>query len=273
MLMMARVRLDEKLAACLPPDHAERSAMLLLESKEKLSTPPPSPPRSRDTPEGAWPRFSGNFEDLAWFRRAWEMHVQQFHHEVAPEVLVGGMRKFCVPRGLSRMIEPARNPEEAWRMLESYFNRETRMLDESIEEILSYGRMVNDSQTLAHYSRILMAIRDAKQMGRLSDLLTDERIGAMMELVPRKENGYWGCDLKGVRPKDRPVVFYSFVRLRALELGSNTAPFRFQLKDPEELEPAWEGPCLMEDLCGGSHVPEECDLFLGLSQRDRLAEG
>ncbi len=46
------------------------------------------------------------------------------------------------------------------------------MLDESIEEILSYGRMVNDAQTLAHYSRILMAIRDAKQMGRLSDLLT-----------------------------------------------------------------------------------------------------
>ncbi len=71
---------------------------------------------------------------------------------------------------------------------------------------------------------------DAKQIGRLSDLLTDERIGALMERVPRKENGYWGCDLKGVRPKDRPVVFYSFVRFRALELGSNTAPFRFQLK-------------------------------------------
>ncbi len=93
----------------------------------------------------------------------------------------------------------------------------------------------------------------------------------MMELVPRKENGYWGCDLKGVRPKDRPVVFYSFVRFRALELGSNTASFRFQLKDPEELEPAWEGPCLMGNLCGGSHVPEECDLFIGLSQGDRLA--
>ncbi len=53
-------------------------------------------------------------------------------------------------------------------------------------------------------------------------------------------------------------------------MGSNTVPFRFQLKDPEELEPAWEGPCLMGDLCGGSHVPEECDLFIGLSQSDRL---
>ncbi|MFN9901831.1 MAG: hypothetical protein ACK55Z_24215, partial [bacterium] len=34
-LMMARVRLDEKLAVCLPPDHAERSARLLLESMKQ----------------------------------------------------------------------------------------------------------------------------------------------------------------------------------------------------------------------------------------------
>ncbi len=64
-----------------------------------------------------------------------------------------------------------------------------------------------------------MAIRDAKQLGRLSDLLTDERINALMEIVPRKENGYWRHDLTGVRAKDRPVTFYSFVRLRALEWG------------------------------------------------------
>ncbi len=82
-----------------------------------------------------------------------------------------------------------------------------------------------------------MAIRDAKQIGRLSDLLTDERIGAMMELVPKKENDYWRGDLKGVRSKDRPVAFYSFVRLRALELGSNTSPYRFQLKESEERNP------------------------------------
>ncbi len=129
--------------------------------------------------------------------------------------------------------------------MESYFNRETRMLDRSIEEILGHGGMVNDTQTLAHYSRILLAIRDAKQLGRLSDLLTDERINALMEIVPRKENGYWRHDLAGVRPKDRPVAFYSFVRLWALELGSNTSPFRFLQEDPEESEPAWEGPCLM----------------------------
>jgi hypothetical protein len=73
-----------------------------------------------------------------------------------------------------------------------------------------------------------------------------------------------------VRPKDRPVAFYSFVRLRALELGSNTSPLRILEDDPEEPEPAWEGPCLMGDLCGGSHAPERCSLFTGLSPGDQL---
>jgi hypothetical protein len=168
------------------------------------------------------------------------------------------------------MIESARDPEEAWRIMESYFNRETRTLDRSIDDILSYGRMVNDSQTLAHYSRILMPIRDAKQLGRLSDLLTDERINALMEIVPRKENSYWKYDQVGVRPKDMPVAFYSFVRLRAVELGSNTSPLRILEDDPEEQEQAWEGPCLMGDLCGGSHAPEKCSLFIDLSPEDWL---
>jgi hypothetical protein len=168
------------------------------------------------------------------------------------------------------MIEPARDPEEAWRIMESYFDRETRILDELITDILSHERMVNDSQTLAHYSRILMAIRDAKQLGRLSDLLTEDRIKALMEIIPRKENSYWEQDQMGVRPKDMPVAFYSFVRARALELGSNTSLLRMRQDDPEEQGPTWEGPCMMGDLCGGSHAPKKCSLFMGLSPEDRL---
>ena len=131
------------------------------------------------------------------------------------------------------------------------------MLDRSIDEILGYGRMVNDRQTLAHYSRILMAIRDAKQLGRLSDLLTDERISALMEIVPRKENSYWKHDQVGVRPRDRPVAFYSFVRLRALELGFNTSPLRVLEDDPEEVEPAWEGLCMMRPCMWGEPCTRE----------------
>jgi hypothetical protein len=168
------------------------------------------------------------------------------------------------------MIETARDPGEAWQIMESYFNRQTRILDELISDILSHERMVNDSQTLAHYSRILMAIREAKEIGRLPDLLKDSRIKALMEIIPRKESNYWRQDQVGVRPKDMPVAFYSFIRARALELGSNAASMRVVRDNLDEQGPVWEGPCMMGDLCGGSHAPEGCSLFMSLSSEDRL---
>ncbi len=240
------------------------------ESTERPSAPPPSPPDQDGTSEGEWPWFSGRMEDLPWFRQAWETHVTRFHHGLAPDVLVGGMRKYCVPRGVSRMIEPARDPGEAWRILESYFNRQTRILDELISDILSHERMVNDSQTLVHYSRILMAIREAKEIGRLPDLLRDSRIKALMEIIPKKESNYWRQDQMGVRPKDMPVPFYSFIRAMALELGSNAASMRMVRDDLDEQWPTWEGLCVMVDLCGGSHAPEGCSLFMDLAPEDRL---
>jgi hypothetical protein len=107
------------------------------EDTGRPSAPPPSPPEQSDTSEGAWPWFSGRMEDLPWFRQAWETHVKRFHHGLAPDVLVGGLRKYCMPRAASRMLEPARDPGEAWRILESHFGRQTRILDELISDILS----------------------------------------------------------------------------------------------------------------------------------------
>jgi hypothetical protein len=125
-------------------------------------------------------------------------------------------------------------------------------------------------QTLAHYSRILMAIREAKEIGRLPDLLTNSRIGALMEVHPKKESNYWRQEQMGVRPNDLPVAFYSFVRARALELGSNAASTRVARDDIDEQEATWEGPCVLGDLCGGSHAPERCSLFVDLAPEDCL---
>ncbi len=60
-LMMARVRLDEKLAACLPPDHAERLARMLLQSmnQESGEEKPRAPPPSRRN-KGTTPREHGH---------------------------------------------------------------------------------------------------------------------------------------------------------------------------------------------------------------------
>jgi hypothetical protein len=65
------------------------------------------------------------------------------------------------------VIEPARDPMEAWRLLESLFGRQTAIIDDLISQLLSTERVVNDAQILAHYSRILMVIREAKELGML----------------------------------------------------------------------------------------------------------
>ncbi len=74
----------------------------------------------------------------------------------------------------------------------------------------------------------------------------------------------------GVIPKDLPVAFYSFARARGLELGSNAASTRVARDDVDEHEAAWEGSCVLGDLCGGSHAPERCRLFVDLAPEDHL---
>jgi hypothetical protein len=123
---------------------------------------------------------------------------------------------------------------------------------------------------LAHYSRILMADREAKELGRLPDLLTISRVGALMEVLPKKEGNYWRQEQVGVCPKDLPVAFYSFARARALELGSNAASTRVARDDVDEQEAVWEGQCVLGDLCRGSHAPEKCTLFVDLTSEDPL---
>jgi hypothetical protein len=141
-LRTARMQLEKKLAVSLRADHGERTARMLLQrlnqegDTERPSALPLSPPEQNGASEGAWPWFSGRMEDLPWFRQTWEAHVKRFHHGLAPEVLVGGLRKYCMPRAANRMIEPARDPGEAWRILESHFCRQMRIIDELISELL-----------------------------------------------------------------------------------------------------------------------------------------
>jgi hypothetical protein len=108
----------------------------------------------------------------------------------SPEVLVGGLRKYCMARGTSRVIEQAHDPMEAWRLLESHFSRQTAIIDDLMSQLLSKDRVVNDAQILAHNSNVLMAIREAKELERLQDFLTPGRMEMLLEVLPKKEVGY-----------------------------------------------------------------------------------
>jgi hypothetical protein len=116
----------------------------------------------------------------------------------------------------------------------------------------------------------LRAIREAKELGRLRDLLTPSRVETLLEVLPKKEGNYWRREQVGVAAEDLPVTFYIFVKGRAQELGSNATATRIARDVEVARGPDWEGPCVLGDLCGESHAPDECCLFGNLAPGDRL---
>jgi hypothetical protein len=73
-----------------------------------------------------------------------------------------------------------------------------------------------------------------------------------------------------VTAKNMPVAFYVFARRKAQELCSNAATARITHDTPPARSKAWEGVCMMGDLCGKSYMPEACSMFGELAPRDRL---
>jgi len=92
----------------------------------------------------------------------------------------------------------------------------------------------------------------------------------LLEALPKKEGNYWRREQLGVATGDMSVAFYVFARRRAQELCSNAAA----AKIAQDAQPArgldWKRSCVLGDLCGGSHAPEECRLFGDLAPGGRL---
>jgi hypothetical protein len=131
-------------------------------------------------------------------------------------------------------------------------------------QLLSSERAVNDAQILTCYNKILRAIWEAKELERLQDFLTPNQVQTLLAVLPKKEVNYWRLEQMDVSAEDMLVAFYVFARRWAQELCSNAAaaqPTRSMV---------WEGPCVLGDLCGESHVPDACHMFRELAPKDRL---
>ncbi len=99
---------------------------------------------------------------------------------------------------------------------------------------MSSERAANDTLILAYYNKILRAIREAKELERLQDFLTPNRMEALLEVLPKKEVNYLRREQMGVAAEDMSVAFYVFARRRAQELCSNAAA----AKIAQEAQPA-----------------------------------
>jgi hypothetical protein len=95
------------------------------------------------------------------------------------------------------------------------------IIDDLMSQLLTTERVVNDAQILAQYSKVLIEIREAKELERLQDFLTPGGMEMLLEILPKKEVSYWRWEQSGVEAKNMAVAFYLFVRRRAQELGSN----------------------------------------------------
>jgi hypothetical protein len=75
-LKAGRLKLDAELSAGREVGRNGRGALAPRadlgsgKSSRRPSAPPPSPPDREDSSEGAWPWFSGQLDDLLWFKRA-----------------------------------------------------------------------------------------------------------------------------------------------------------------------------------------------------------
>ncbi len=158
--------------------------------------------------------------------------MKHFPPDLTPEMLVEGLRKYCMVREMSKMIERARNPTEAWLILESHFDRQTALNDGLMPQLLNSERVVNDAQILAYYNKVLRAIREAKALERLQDFLTSNQIETLLTVLPKKEVNYWRLEQMDATAEDMSVAFYVFARRRAQELCSNAAAARITQDAP-----------------------------------------
>jgi hypothetical protein len=202
--------------------------------------------------------------------RAWEDHVKHFHPDLSDKMLTEGLHEHCMARDTSKAIKRARSLKEVWLLLEAHFDRQTAFIDGLVSQLLSSERAMNDSQILSYYNKVLRAIREAKELERLQDFLTPNQIETLFTVLPSMEVNYWRMEQIDVSAEDMPVEFYFFAggELR------NCAQMPLREDHPRgnlAQATAWEGPCVLGDLCKENHMPEVCSMFEELSPRDRLA--
>jgi hypothetical protein len=103
-LKAGRLRFDAKLSAGWEARQDEQKVdTLRLDSRaEEKPRRPGAPllnPQAQEVlSEEAWSWFSGQLDNLLWFKRAWEDHVKHFHPGLSPEVLVEGLHNYSMAR-------------------------------------------------------------------------------------------------------------------------------------------------------------------------------
>jgi hypothetical protein len=110
----------------------------------------------------------------------------------------------------------------------------------------------------------------------VSSHVTRDQLDMLLSMLPAAESFLWGHRGEKVHPDDTPDLFYDFCRERAEELNAQVVslgrPERaVQAPAKSQDRPSWQGPCVLGELYGGSHMLEVCQLFEAMTPEGRLA--
>ncbi len=105
--------------------------------------------------------------------------------------------------------------------------------------------------------------------------MTMDQLDMLLCALPSKETFLWGRQGERVHPDDMPDVFYDFCKGRAEELKAQILAPRgaeraTQAPAASPSHPGWQGPCVLGELYGGSHMPEVFQLFEAMTPEGRL---
>jgi hypothetical protein len=107
--------------------------------------------------------------------------------KLSKRVLIERVHKYCVTISIGKVIEGAWSLVEMWLRLETHFDRQTALVDGLLSQLFKSDRVVNDTQVLSYYDKVLQAIQKAEELDRMRDLLTPNQIEVLPTVLPRKE--------------------------------------------------------------------------------------
>ncbi len=222
------------------------------------------------------PQFSGRLEDLREFRRCWGEYERLYYPKEQEKVLVELLHSQGLGPELRKVVCHARSLGTTWTYLEDHLREQRERIDDLLLSTLKTERPVGTEKLYLYYRRVCQFLDTPDGRSTVSSHVTMDQLDMLLCMLPAAETFLWGRRGERVHPDDTPDVFYDFCKERAKELKAQVlslggAKKATQAPTTPREELSWKGPCVLGELCGGSHMPEVCQLLEAMTPEGRLA--
>jgi hypothetical protein len=220
--------------------------------------------------------FDSRLEDLREFRRCWGEYERLYYPKEQEEVLVKLLHSRGLGPELRKVVCQACSLGTTWTYLEDHLREQRERIDDLLSSTLKTERPVSTEKLYLYYRRVCLFLDTPEGRSTVSSHVTMDQLDMLLSVLPAAESFLWGRRGRNMHPEDTPDVFYDFCMERAEELKSQVLSPRgadgaAQASATPHDESSWKGPCVLGELCGGSHMPEECQLFKAMTPEGRLA--